>query len=201
MEKGYLAVYSSSSDALAKEYFEAAWALGSEMAKRGWSLVFGAGRVGLMGECARAIHASAAPTKVYGVIPEALNQPGIPYERCDELVVTKTMRERKQLMEEAATAFIALPGGFGTLEEVLEILTLKQLRYHKKAIVLYNTNGFYDDLLRQFDRTIGERFAKEESRKLYFVTDNPGEALDYIESYQPYEISAKWLTAAGEKHD
>lgn len=163
------------------------------MAAREYSLVFGAGDIGLMGECARAVHKGGG--KVIGVIPEALNKQGIYYPHCDQMHVTQTMRERKQMMEELACGFIALPGGFGTLEEVLEIITLKQLRYHTKPIVLLNVGGFYNALIEQFKRTIAENFAKAASRALYYITNNEVDAVEYIKNYVHVPIAEKWLTA------
>ena len=161
-----ICVYSSSSCTIDKVYFDAASQLGSEIAQKGDLFLFGGGLTGLMGACARAVHQQKG--KVIGIIPEALNVKGIVYEACDELVVTKGMRERKAEMDEKSDAFIALPGGFGTLEEILEIITLKQLRYHNKPIVILNVNGFYNHLLKQFDITIHQKFAKNECKELLF---------------------------------
>ena len=146
--------------------------------------------VGLMGETAKGIHQESG--KVIGVIPEVLNKPGIVYSLCDELVVTETLRERKAIMDERSAGFIALPGGFGTLEELLEIITLKQLQYHNKPIVILNIQGFYDGLIEVFEKIIELKFAKNDCRQLYFVTEDVGEALDYIENYVPQECSSKW---------
>ena len=87
-------------------------------------------------------------------------------------------------MDERSDAFIALPGGFGTLEELLEIITLKQLEYHNKPIVILNVNNYYDDILKQFDKIFNENFACDEYRKLYYVTDSVSEAIEYIDSYK-----------------
>src|SRR5690606_1559013 len=116
------------------------------------------------GETARAVHENNG--KVVGIVPEALNVSGIVYERCDEFIVTTGIRERKAIMDERSDAFIALPGGFGTLEELLEIITLKQLEYHNKPIVILNVNNYYDDILKQFDKIFNENFACDEYRKL-----------------------------------
>jgi uncharacterized protein (TIGR00730 family) len=188
----YICVYSSSSSIVDKKYFVAARELGTKMAQRGMGLIFGGGMVGLMGETARAVH--GANGKVVGVIPEALNEKGIVYENCDELIVTKGLRERKAIMDERADAFIALPGGFGTLEELLEIITLKQLRYHNKPVVVLNIDGFYDGLIQVFENIIQLKFAKVISRDLYHVAENVDEALSYIENYVPVQWEAKWLT-------
>ncbi len=187
-----ICVYSSSSNFIDKIYFDLAEKLGEAIASKKDILLFGGGMRGLMGATATSVHRLNG--KVIGIIPEALNQKGVVYETCDELVVTKDMRERKSIMDARSDAFIALPGGFGTLEELLEIITLKQLKYHNKPIVILNTNGFYDSLLRQFDSTIDQHFAKQESALLYHISTDVREALDYIDSYKPVEFKDKWLT-------
>ncbi|MDQ2086928.1 TIGR00730 family Rossman fold protein [Herbivorax sp. ANBcel31] len=174
-----ICVYSSSSCLIDKAYFDVAYKLGCQIAKRGDTFLFGAGMIGLMGETARAVHENNG--KVVGIIPKALNISGIVYERCDELIETFDMRERKAIMDERSDAFIALPGGFGTLEELLEIITLKQLGYHNKPIVILNVNNYYDYILKQFDKIIDESFAKSECKELYFVTENVSEAIEYID--------------------
>lgn len=186
-----ICVYSASSCRIDPVYFKTASELGQEIALRGNVLLYGGGVNGLMGAVAQSVHQYQG--RVIGIIPEALNLDGVVYNRCDELVVTRDLRERKALMDARSDAFIALPGGFGTLEEVLEIISLKQLRYHNKPIVIINCNGFFDKLLEQFDKIITERFAKNESSLLYFITDSVTKALEYIDTYQPPKISAKWL--------
>ena len=193
----YICVYSSSSAAINQRYFDHAQELGEEMARRNFGLIFGGGMVGLMGRTAQAIHSQGG--KVVGVIPDALNQPGIVYDTCDELIVTQTLRERKATMEERAQGFIALPGGFGTLEELLEIITLKQLRYHNKPIVILNTQGFFDGLIEIFENIINQKFAKVECRQLYFVTDSVVDAINHIENYKPNNCRPKWLTHTEEE--
>lgn len=187
-----ICVYSSSSCNIDAFYFELAAELGRKIALRKDALIFGGGMIGLMGATARAVHEYNG--KVIGVIPEALNIEGVVYENCDELIETPGLRERKAIMDSRADAFIALPGGYGTLEEILEIITLKQLKYHDKPIVVLNANGFYDKLLQQFDVIIEQKFAKEECRQLYFVTDDVSEALEYIDTYKPIVFKDKWLT-------
>lgn len=187
-----ICVYSASSCRIDPVYFETASLLGREIALRGDVLLYGGGINGLMGAVAQSAHQNQG--HVVGIIPEGLNLDGVVNNRCDELVITRDLRERKAVMDARSEAFITLPGGFGTLEETLEIITLKQLRYHTKPIVILNCNGFFDKLLAQFDKIITERFAKKESSLLYFVTDNVTKALDYIDTYRPPLISAKWLT-------
>ena len=101
--------------------------------------------------------------------------------------------ERKFKMRELSDSFIALAGGFGTLEEILEVITLKQLGYHSKAIVFINTNNFYDDLFRQFEKSYDEKFAKENYRKLYFIAENSAEAMNHLLRYKPEPTVDKWF--------
>ncbi|MFZ7104820.1 MAG: TIGR00730 family Rossman fold protein [Peptococcaceae bacterium] len=193
----HICVYSSSSSAVGPEYFTAAQKLGAEIARRGMGLIFGGGIVGLMGETAKAVHEMGG--HVIGVIPEALNQKGIVYEQCDELIVTDDLRRRKAVMDERADGFIALPGGFGTLEELLEIITLKQLKYHNKPIVILNINHFYEGLLDVFENIIKLKFAKVDCRDLYFVAGDVREALEYLEGYVPRDCGLKWFTDIGDE--
>ncbi len=187
-----ICVYSSSSSTLQQSYYDLATALGKAMATSGQTLLFGGGLRGLMGATAQAVHQYHG--RVIGVIPEALNLPGVVYEACDELIVTKDLRTRKAVMDQRSDAFIALPGGYGTLEELLEIITLKQLRYHNKPIIILDDNGFYNQLLAQFDTVISESFARPQCKQLYQVTASPQKALNYIQHYQPLVIEEKWLT-------
>lgn len=133
-----------------------------------------------MGAVARAVHRNDG--YVFGVIPESLkSREGIAYELADELIVTQTMAERKGIMFTRADAFLVLPGGFGTLEEFVEVLTLRQLGYHRKPIALVNSDGFYDPLLELFEHFYRERFATEQYRSQYFVASSPDDALEHIE--------------------
>jgi len=187
-----ICVFSSSSNTIDHAYFDAAFELGREIAARGDLFLFGGGLTGLMGACARAVHSQGG--KVIGIIPEALNEKGIVYDGCDELVVTPDMRERKAQMDIRSDAFIALPGGFGTIEEIMEIITLKQLRYHSKPIVMLNINGYYEHLIEQLKTSIRKNFAKAGCIDLFFITDDVTRALDYIRDYIPESFEERWLT-------
>jgi len=178
-------VYASSSSLLDDLYMEAATDLGRALARRGWGLVFGAGTYGLMGAAARGAAEGGGVT--IGVVPEKMDVDGVVYDKCTELFVTRTMRERKALMEDKADAFIALPGGFGTFEELLEIIALRQLGYHAKPVVILNVNGYYDALIAQFDRAVEQNFSSPEALEVFGVFADIGEALNYIETYQPKE--------------
>ena len=185
-----ICVYSASSTTIDKIYFDAAEELGRKIAENSDILLYGGGLLGLMGAVAKAVHANKG--KVIGVIPKALNLKGVVYETCDELIITDGMRERKAVMDTKSDAFIALPGGYGTLDELLEIINLKQLKYHNKPIVVLNINNFYDEMLKQFEHIIDQQFANPEYRKLYFVASDILEALEYISSYKPREFGNKW---------
>jgi uncharacterized protein (TIGR00730 family) len=170
---------------------ELAEAFGALLARRGMGLVYGGGRVGLMGALARAVHAHGG--KVVGVIPDFLRAREVAYEEADELIVTRDLRERKAIMESRSDAFVALPGGLGTLEEVLEILTLKQLSTHSKPVVFVNARGFFDPLLALFEQLYREQFTKPEYRSHYHVAAAAHEALDHIERYEPPAPVDKWF--------
>lgn len=184
-----ICVYCSSSNHVDGSYFRIAGSLGELLARQNYSLVYGGGGTGLMGTVARSVQDSGG--EVLGVITKALNKPGIAYDKVDQMIVTGCMRERKAVMEKHADAFIGLPGGFGTLEEVLEVVTLKQLCLHNKPIVLVNTGNFYGSLIDLFERIFQEKFANSLHRKLYYIADDARSALDYINSYAPIPFPPK----------
>lgn len=184
-------VFCASSSAIHSTYGQAARELGTLLAQAGYNLVFGGGSMGLMAAIAES--AQAAGAHITGVIPTALNRDGIAHPICDELIVTRDMRERKAEMDTRSDAFVALPGGFGTLEEIVEHLTLRQLNMHPKPVVLLNTLGFYDPLLRFFDHLIEERFAKPEHLNVYHVAESPEAVLAYLEAYQPQPAERKYF--------
>lgn len=160
-----ICIFCSSSRSLDETYHSIAGTIGRELAKRKIVQINGAGEVGLMGTLTR--EAVANGGKVIGVIPEKLNVPGIVSDHCTELVVTKSLAERKKIMFEKADAFLALPGGYGTLEELLEVITLKQLKYFDKKIFILNINGFYDPLVLQFEKMNREHFISTRHMNLF----------------------------------
>ena len=174
-----ICVYCSSSDRIDPSYLEVADELGALIGSRGQTVIFGGGRVGLMGRVARSTQEAGG--QVVGVIPEAMTSVEIAYREADELVVTRTMRERKDEMDQRADAFVVLPGGFGTLEELSEIITHRYLGYHHKPIVLLNSRGFWDKLLGLFDHFIAEGFAKQRYAEAYQVAETPAAALQVID--------------------
>lgn len=142
------------------------------------TLIYGGGNNGLMGMLSTTIHSLGG--RIVGVIPQRLKELGYAFHGADEMIVTDGMRERKAIMEERADGFVGMPGGFGTMEEMLEIITLKQLEMIDKPIVFLNTNGFYDSLIEQIQRGVEEEFIYASNLELFHVTDSVRDALDYI---------------------
>jgi uncharacterized protein (TIGR00730 family) len=186
-----LCVYCSSSDRLDPKYYAAAGLVGTELARRKWALVYGGGRTGLMGAVARA--AKEKGGRVIGVIPEFMKERELAFTGADELISVQTMRERKQLMEAKADAFLVLPGGWGTLEEVLEILVLAHLEVLRKPIVIFNQDGFYDELLALFERIIRERFMHDTIRRKFAVARTQEEIFPLLENWNHGEAGKPWF--------
>lgn len=186
-----ICVFSSSSNAIDRVYVNDAIELAQLIGQSKFCMVNGGSNVGLMEVVTQEAGRNGART--IGIIPEKLRDHNLASKHAHEIIVSGDMMERKAKMRELSDVFIALAGGFGTLEEILEVITLKQLGYHNKAIVFINTNGFYDDLFRQFEKSFEQKFAKENYRKLYFIASNPKEAMAYIQSYLPDEVVDKWF--------
>jgi hypothetical protein len=173
-----LCVYCGSRHGTRPEYTAAARALGAEVGRRGWTLVYGGGSVGLMGEVADA--ALAAGARVVGVITKRLVEREVGHRRLHELHVVETMHQRKQRMAERAQAFVALPGGIGTLEEFYEVWTWRQLGHHDQPIGLLNVAGYYDALLAFMQRTVGEGFLAAEQLAAIETGAEPAELMDRL---------------------
>ena len=182
-----ICVYGASSDKIDKEYIKKGEELGRKLVERGHKLVYGAGSMGMMGAVARGVYEKGG--YIMGVVPRFFNADGVLFEHCSELVRMDTMRERKQIMEDNADAFITTPGGIGTFEEFFEILTLKQLARHNKPICIYNINGYYDEMLILMEKAIKENFMKAECTALYEVFYDIEEMFKYIENYDPDKIN------------
>lgn len=181
-------VYGASSTQIDEKYITVTELLGESLAKAGHTLVYGAGGAGLMGAAARGMTRGGG--KVIGVVPSFLKVDGILYEHCDEIVYTDTMRERKQIMDERSEAFVVTPGGIGTYEEFFEMYTLKQLGRHKKPIVIFNVNGYYDRLLDMLRYTVEEQFMQKKSMDLITVATTPDEVLEQL-TYSVDDIDIK----------
>ena len=185
-----IAVYCGSSPGADPVYAAAARALGAEMAMQGIGLVFGGGRIGLMGVIADAV--LEAGGEVIGVIPTALEEKELAHTGCTELHVVSTMHERKSLMADFAKGFIAMPGGFGTLDEMFEMLTWGQLGYHARPCGFLNISGFYDSLFTFLDHCVEARFVTRVHREMVITAADPGELLDSMKAFAPPD-QAKWL--------
>lgn len=185
-----IAVFCASSNRIEPLYFEAARELGKEMNEKAWELVYGGTNCGLMWELAKTILSKGG--KVKGIIPGCIEERGVKARHLTELVIAPDMKERKQLMRDTADAFVALPGGWGTLEEITEVITLKQLGIHRKPIVFVNTGGFYDLFFSFISQACRENFISPAYAGLYEIVPDAKGAVDYIESYEGKEILSKY---------
>lgn len=182
-----VAVYAASSSQVSSEYIDAAVELGRTLAAEGIEIVYGAGKVGLMGTLADA--ALDAGGKVTGVIPQFMVDNGWCREKLTNLIVTPDMHTRKEKIVSLADATIALPGGVGTLEELMEIITWKQLGLYANPIVILNTRGYFNPLKEMLERAVEEKFMREIHRNLWSIADTPRQAADLIRN------TPQWDTA------
>lgn len=173
-----LCVYCGSRPGDDPAHAQTARAIGRQIAQRGWQLVYGGGNVGLMGIVADAALAGGAP--VIGVIPRSLMEREVGHPGLSELHVVETMHQRKQRMAEQADAFLALPGGIGTFEELFEVWTWRQLGYHDQPIGLLNVGGYYDALIAFMQQTVDAGFVSEGTRAMLEVGDEPSALLDRL---------------------
>lgn len=185
-----ICVFCGSSAGSEPAYRTCAEQLGAELTRRNIGLVYGGGNVGLMGAIADAV--LKAGGEAIGVIPEHLITREIGHKRLTKLHIVHSMHERKALMSDLSDAFIALPGGFGTLEEFFEVLTWSQLGLHAKPCGLANVLGYYTPLLRMLDHAVDERFLKPQNRALVLARDTPSELLEALEGWRPVHVE-KWL--------
>ncbi len=187
-----LCVFSGSNSGCAPAFAEAARELGACLAERRIGLVFGGARVGLMGEVARA--ALARGGQVTGVIPRDLAAKGVAFEGLADLRLVDSMHERKALMAELSDGFIALPGGFGTIEELFEMLTWAQLGLHAKPCGLLNVAGYFDALSRFLDEAVLREFVRPEHRAMVLAAERPQDLLESFVRYRPPRVG-KWIEA------
>ena len=177
----YICVYGASSDNIAEEYKQAAYLLGKTLAAKGWNCINGAGSAGLM----RAVSDGFldAGAKAVGIIPQFMVDNGWHYTRLSQIIATPDMHHRKQLMAQRSECSIAMPGGCGTLEELLEIITWKQLSLYNKPIVIFNINGFFDSLLQQLEHCINQQFMKSTHKQLWYTANSVQQIVHYIDNY------------------
>lgn len=185
----YICVFCGSSFGIRPAYKHAAQAMGETLVERGIGLVYGGGRVGLMGTVADTV--MAAGGEVIGVIPKFLAEKEIAHSGLTQLHLVESMHERKALMADLADGFIALPGGYGTLEEFCEVLTWTQLGLHQKPHGLLNVEGYYDHLIQLFDHALSEEFVQPKHRSIILTASNPAHLLDLLAAYKPEKID-KW---------
>ena len=178
-----ICVYGAASSEIDKNFVTAGEELGRKMVEHGHSLVFGGGRNGMMGAVARGVAENGG--EVLGISPKFFeeNNAEVSFLNCTKFIHTETMRERKKLLDESSDAFIISPGGIGTFDEFFEILTLKQLGRHNKPIVIFNIDGYFDNMLKMMQVSIEKKFITADCVELYSVTKTVEETLDYIESY------------------
>ncbi len=188
-----LCVYCGSSAGSRPVYAAAAEAFGRALAARGTGVVFGGGSVGMMGLVADAV--LAAGGEAIGVIPHGLAAREVGHLGLSELHVVDTMHERKALMADLADGFVALPGGLGTLEELMEVWTWAQLGIHRRPVGLLNVDGYYDGLLTFVDHAVREGFVRESHRALLLVGEAPDDLLDRLEAYEAPRMP-RWLTSS-----
>ena len=185
-----ICVFCGSNSGVRPVYAEAAKRMGAVLVQRGIGLVYGGGRIGLMGTIADTVMAEGG--EVIGVIPEALAAKEVAHQGLTELRIVRSMHERKALMAELSDGFIAMPGGVGTFEEFCEVLTWAQLGIHLKPCGLLNVENYYGPLLALFNQAVVEGFIRPEHRSLVLESDKPEKLIELLESYQPPQLD-KWL--------
>lgn len=185
-------VYCGSSDRVPGEYLDAARKLARALKDKSSRLVYGGGSTGLMGTLAD--EAIMSGLDVLGIIPEAFNTPHLAHNSLAEMQVVGTIHERKARMAETADAFIALPGGYGTLEELFEILTWAQIGFHHKPVGILNCQGYFDPLMTFLDHVRHEGFVYKEHRDLFILHDDPEILLDLMAAYIPPQNISRWVT-------
>jgi len=189
-----ICVFCGSNAGARSEYAEAARALATVLAERKLGIVYGGGNVGLMGVLADA--ALARGGEVIGVIPQKLVDKEVAHRGVTELRIVETMHERKALMNDLSDAFLALPGGFGTLDEFFEVLTWAQLGFHGKPCALLNVSGYYDGMLAMLDHAVTERFLRPAHRELVIADTDPLRLLQRLSAFVPAP-KGKWSNAKG----
>lgn len=188
-----ICVYCASSSQVDAAYFEAAEALGKILAENNKELIYGGGQRGLMGKIADTVLASGG--KVTGIIPRFMCEVEWNHTGLTELILVETMHERKELMARMTDAVVALPGGCGTLEELLEVITWKRLGIFTRPIIICNIKGYFDPLIDMLNRTVDENFMRPEHRDMWKVVDTADEVLDAISNSTPWENNARDFAA------
>ncbi len=189
-KKKTICVYCSSSNYLPETFYTFGQNLGEAIGKNNYNMVYGGTVVGMMGVIAQS--AIQNGSEVTGVIPEVIAAHGIENHKLAKIILTKDMRERKAVMEKLSDVFVAAPGGFGTFEEIFEILVGKQLGYHDKPIIFLNFDGYYNNLFKMFDTIYQNNFAQENVKSLYYISESIEDLFVYIKNYAPKEFVFKY---------
>lgn len=185
-----IAVFCASADGIDQVFYDAARELGEKIGEQGWHLIYGGTKLGLMREVASATIKGGG--EVTGIIPECIYKRGVADENSGHLIVSPDMKERKHLLREHADAFIALPGGWGTLEEITEVITLKQLGMHQKPIVFLNTAHFYDPFMAFIGRVRQQGFISSAYDHLYQIVNNVESTIEYLKNYRVEDVKIKY---------
>jgi len=193
-----IGVFCGSSSGKGNIYKNAALKFGKLLAKNNITLVFGAGNIGLMGYIADSVLENGG--KTIGVIPKLLTGREITHEGSTETHIVETMAERKELIMNISDAFVALPGGFGTLDELSEVLTHYQLEIFNKPVAILNVNGYFNNFIKQLDFGVEEKFLKKEHRENIIIDDNPEKLLDKIINFKPIKIDKFWVADLKKKN-
>ena len=188
--KKNICVYCSSIYYLDEIFYKAAYETGEQIAKNGYNLIYGGSTCGCMGKLAEGVLNNGG--SVTGIIPEAIMAKGVSNPNNSNVIISKDMNDRKQLMEEKADFFIALPGSFGTLDEIIQVIVTKQLSYHKKAIIFLDINDYYKPLFEMFENFYKFGFAKEFNRELYYIAHSVEEVFEYCRTYKEKEFVFKY---------
>jgi uncharacterized protein (TIGR00730 family) len=186
-----ITVYAGSADNLKQVYLDAAWMLGETLARQGRTLVYGAGKTGLMGAVADGV--LAAGGKAVGVINDGLNLPHLAHAGLSELEVLPDIHARQARMTRLADGMIALPGGFGTFAELFEALTWAQIGLHDKPVGLLNVERYFDPVIALIEKAIGENYIYPEHRRFFFVADEPAALLELMDGFTPFNGINRWM--------
>ncbi len=173
-----ICIYGSANEDIDISFRDAGFKLGEAIAAQGHTLIFGGGASGMMGAVARGVKKNSG--KVIGISPEFFNVDGILFDDCTEMIYTADMRSRKEKLEDMADAFIVTPGGIGTMDEFFETISLKQLKIMEKPLIIFNVNGFYDNLIALLKNSADLHFLARDDLNLYYVSDDPEKIIEYL---------------------
>ena len=188
--KKNICVYCSSSEYLDEKFYKLAYELGAQIAKANYNLVYGGSTCGCMGKVAEGALNNGG--SVTGIIPKAIMEKGVSNPNSSEVIISNDMNDRKQMMEEKADIFVALPGSFGTMDEIFQVIVTKQLAYHRKAIIFLDLDDYYKPLFEMFENFYKFGFAREFNRELYYITNNIEDVINYCNNYTEKEFVFKY---------